>query len=77
MHVFASIDGIYRKDQARTKTIATTTTTIATMMAMVARTVSLQTSIGKFGINVRLILTPHFLFALPSWLDRRMIYEHT
>ena len=33
--------------------------------------------IGKFGVNVRLILTPHFLFPLPSWLDRRTIYEHT
>ncbi len=55
----------------------TMTTTIATTMAVVARIVSLQTSIGKLGINVRLILMPHFLFPLPNWLDRQTIYELT
>ncbi len=64
--MFASIDGIYRKDQARTKTKTTMTTTIAATVAVVARIVSLQTSIGKLGINVRLILMPHFLFPLPN-----------
>ncbi len=59
------------------KTKTTTTKTTATTMATVARTVSLQMSIGKLGINVRLILMPHFLFPLPNWLDRRTIYEHT
>ena len=75
--MFASINGIYRKDQARTKTKTMTTMTIAASMVVVARIVSLQMSIGKLGINVRLILMPHFLFPLPNWLDRRTIYKHT
>jgi hypothetical protein len=44
---------------------------IVATMAVVARIVSLQTSIGKLGINARLILMPHFLFPLPNWLARQ------